>query len=437
MSKRTKLQTAVELVKDVVILLLMCSAVWMLAQGGLSRLLAGRDMTRTSSGQSTISDRTEFVSPVRMTATLRSLPESQRCSIQYDIGTVDMLFQQTAGLLVEALSSAEQPRQISRTQWEQALGCAPGLCFDFMEEMPLSVLSGWMDTQLSLPDVTVSRIVLAGEEDQTRLYYCDMETGGWYRCDTAIVGTTQLENALSGLSANGAFYAFETEWAEIMDPDTLLRPVVEPMQVFTASNPVSGGRTALEQIMSDLGFQLSGCLFYSGAGEEVGRSGSDTLRLSKDGVVEYHTDEGRAVQFPVMVQPGCSEAFSAAEACANLLRRAMNERCGQARVHLARMEKRAEGWDVEFEYSLNGVPVSGGEHAAARFEVRGGFVTAFSIRLRNYVQSEMHHYLLPPEQAAAAMDALCLEGEALYVTYRDMGEESVFPNWTAGAPRVG
>ena len=183
--------------------------------------------------------------------------------------------------------------------------------------------------------------------------------------------------------------------------------------------------------MSDLNINLSGCVFYPAAGEEVARIGSDTLRLSTAGVLEYHADEENARQFPVIPISGKSETFTVVESCRQLLHQVMTERCGQARVYLAGVEQTQRGWRVEFEYSLNGVGVAMEKGSAAVFDIRNGHITSFTLRLRSYAQKEETQPVLPPVQAAAAMSALSLRGQELRLVYPDSGEERLVPGWVA------
>ena len=433
MDKRNKLRQAVELGKDILIIALICSAVWMLTSGGLMKRLelVESESGRVTGVQNHAAVQEEAVLPLRMTAVMSQGTESVRYGALYDMQAVDVLFQSTAGLLVETLSSVEQPQEIPRREWEEALACAPGLSFDFQGEMPLSALTGWLSVQLSIPDTLVRRVVLTAWEDSAALYYQDLTNGNWYRCVTQVVSAAQIENALAGLSANGAYYAFESELTARMAGDTLLLPEPEPLEVYTVVNPMSGGRVALEGLMTELGFTLAGCVFYSGAGEEVGRSGSDTLRLSKDGMVEYHTDEYNQPQFPVQSATGYSRIYDVVDSCSQLLWQAVHTRCGMARTYLSRVEQTETGWHLEYEYSLNGVPVQLKDGPAAVFEVENDQITSFILRLRSYGGSGQQEIILPPVQAAAAMSALKLEGRELLILYQDRGEDRVLPGWTA------
>jgi len=181
--------------------------------------------------------------------------------------------------------------------------------------------------------------------------------------------------------------------------------------------------------MEDLDISLSGSVFYPAAGEEVVRSGPDTLRLSQDGVVEY--SGGEQGGFRVDPIAGQSDVYAAVERCRRLLEQAAVPRCGAADFYLSRVEETTTGFLVEFEYDLNGAPVSLHAGPAARFEVNGEHITAFTLRLRGYTPGEDVQLLLPPVQAAAAMGAMELRGRELMVTYHDYGEERVVPQWTA------
>ena len=439
MDKRKTWRTAIELGKDVLIVALACSAVWMLRSGGLWQRvnLSDERTLGITEQQSSVEDRAAAARPMSITATMQGGLQPQRRVVRYDEGGVDILFRQLAGLLVETLSSMDEPTEVDRASWEAALAQAPGFCFDFRGEIPLSVLGGWLGVEGELPEVTMRRLLLTVYGDAVALYGYDVAGDRWLRCTTDVVSVVQLENAMEGLSADGAYYAFESATTRNMAPDTVLTPMPDPMPVCLASNPVVGGRSALEGIMGDLNITLSGCVFYSAAGEEVVRMGSDTLRLSTTGVLEYHADEDSARQFPVSPVNGRSEVFAAVESCRQLLHQSMAERCGQARVYLSRVERSRNGWLLEFEYSLNGVSVMLEQGCAARFEIQNDHITSFTLRLRSYTAGAEKQLVLPPVQASAAMGALSLKGRELRLAYLDGGEEYLFPNWAAVTDTAG
>ena len=439
MDKRKTWRTAIELGKDILIVALICSAAWMLREAGLwQRVSLTDELTPGITGQQiSAEDRADAARPMSITATLQGGLHPERCVVRYDDAEVDGLFRQLAGLLVETLSSLDEPTEVARATWEAALAQSPGICFDFQGEIPLSVLGGWLGVEQELPSVTARRLLLTVYGEDVALYCYDISGQRWLRCTTEVVSAVQLENALEGMTADGAYYAFESGVTENMAPDTVLSPTPAPMPVATAANAAAGGRSALEGLMEDLNINLSGCVFYSAAGEEVARIGSDTLRLSTSGVLEYHADEGSGRQFSVAALSGESGVFGAVESCRNLLQQVTSDRCGQARLYLSRVEEREQGWDLEFEYRLNGVSVVLKQGCAAAFEIRNNHITSFTLRLRSYTLGGEEQLVLPPVQASAAMSALSLRGQELRLVYPDGGEERLVPGWAAMAETEG
>ena len=432
----------IELAKNVLIVLLTASALWLTAQTPLSapfRGLLREDRGQAVPGQSQNVSQGMGALPMAMVANLPagtdlpgglSLPagaEGVRCGLQYDQAACQELLQQVAGPLVEALSSAGDPEPVSRGQWEDALTKTLGVYMDFQGEVPLPVLVGWLsggDTRLT---AHVRRLALTVWEDGIDLYYRDEETGSCYRCRSEVADSFSLAEALSGLTDNGAFYAFESELYRELDPDTLLLPDAPAPAAYTVSNPMSAGQETLQALVQDLGFSLNSTSFYS-TDERVARSGDDSVRLSDRGVVQY---EGSGEMFPVLRQGGAGELFDSVETCRQTALSVMASRCGEARLYLISAEARDGGWEVDFGYSLNGVPVLLERGYAARFQVKGGQIVRFSLYLREYTAAGTTSLVLPSRQGAAALAARGLEGAELLLTYTDSGGDTVTAGWSA------
>ena len=436
-------QQVAERLKDVLILLLTLSALWLAAQTPLAAPLGGLFQEE---GRQTVTAPGQEVSwgtgalPMAMVVNLPggtnpslTIPEgseSVRRGLQYDQAACQELFQRVAGPLVEALSSAGAPERITRREWEETLTGALGVYMDFQGRIPMPVLAGWLsvrDTQLT---ATVRRLVLTVWEDGVDLYYRDEEDGGYYRCRSEVADPFSLAEALSGLTGNGAFYAFESELYQSLDPDTLLFAETPALAVYSAANPMSAGQETLQSLVQDLGFSLSSTSFYS-TDEQVARSGDDSVRLSDRGVVQYQY-EGRqgGGLFPVLSQGEAGSLFDSVETCRQIALSAMGTRCGEARIYLMSVQTRQEGWEIDFGYSLNGVPVLNEGGRAARFLVEGGEVVQFSLYLRSYTNSGVTSLVLPPRQSAAALLAKGLEGQELLFTYSEAGDAAA-AGWSA------
>ncbi len=435
----------VELGKDALILLLTCSALWLAARtqllGPLSGLLR-EDAAPAAPGQEQGAGRGAGAVPLAMAVNipgdgaLPAVPDlpgngPARYGLQYDQAACQELFQQVAGPLVEAMSSLEAPQPISRSQWEQALSGQVGVYMDFQGEIPMSVLAGWLSGEGVRAEACVRRLALSVWEDQVALYYRDEETGEYFRCVSGMADPDALSDTLSAYSDNGAVFAFEArEEYGALDPDTLLPGQTPQTAVYTAANPVSGGEEALRALVQDLGFSLSSTNFYS-TDEQVARNGDDSVRLSDRGVAEYTAGGEGDGLLPILDQGGTGALFDSVETCRQVAAALMAGRCGEAGLYLRSAVPAGSGWEIEFEYSLNGVPVRLEGGPAARFLVQGGRIEQFTMRLRSYAAAGGSEAVLPLRQAVAALTALEREGEELLLAYADDGADTLSAGWAA------
>ncbi len=437
---RDKKVRAVELGKDVLIVLLTALGVWLILQTPLAaplHSLLGEEGRQTASGQAQGGDRVEGALPLTMVVNLPApsgLPEGMgtpegtegmRCAVQYDREGCQALFQQVAGPLAEALSNAGQPEPVSRAAWEAALTRMTGVYMDFQGEIPLPVLVGWLTGGPTQLTGTVRRLILTVQDGRTALYYQDADSGECFRCRTTAASSSTLKEMLTELTGNGAFYAFESELYEGLDPDTLLLPAAPVPAVYTAADPVSGGQTALEALVQDLGFSLNSTSFYS-TDEQVARSGDDSVRLSDRGVAQYQYEgNGSGGLFPVLRQGEAGPLFDSVETCRQVALSALGSRCGEARLYLMSVTEEEGGWEIQFGCSLDGIPILLDQGCAARFQVRERQIVQFTLCLRSYTAAAGSSLVLPPRQAAAALAAQGLEGEELLLTYTDSGGDAV------------
>ncbi len=433
----------IELAKDALIVLLSCSALWLAARTPLTAPLRGlfqEESPQVVYGQNQAGSRDSGALPMAMAANLpggMGSPEGAegtRYGVCYDQAACQELFQKVAGSLAETLSSAEAPEAVSREEWEKALTARLGVYMDFQGEIPLPVLVGWLSGGESELTASVRRLVLTQWEGGTDVYYRDEGDGGFYRCRSEVADSFSLAEALAGLTDNGAFFAFESELYAGLAPDTLLLPDAPAPAVYSASNPMNAGQGTLEALVRDLGFSLNSTSFYS-TDEQVARSGDDSVRLSSRGVAQYQY-EGRTGDglFPVLRQGEAGTLFDRVETCRQIALSAMGSRCGEARLYLLSITERTEGLEIDFGYSLNGVPVLLDRGCAARFLVEGDQVVQFSIYLRNYTAGDGVSLVLPPRQGAAALAARGLEGEELLLTYAD-GGDTLTAGWSARGDR--
>lgn len=425
--------------KSLLIVLLSCSAVFlsvrvfqMEPQGDV--LLPGPVGTQA---QSLSAERGKIAWPMRLAAAIQGDGGILRCAAQYNAQESDALFQKTASLLVEALSSTDAPQQVDEIQWRRALRSAPGFYFDFQGELPFSVLAGWLSEQSCALEGAVRRLVLTVADSQVVLYYQNAQNGAYYVCDTDVVDPAHLSDAVSALTGNGAFFAFESEEYQGLDPYTLLLPEAPEAKVYRASNPLAQEADPLGLLMEELYFPSESAAFYTAGDERVARNGEESMRLSQRGVVTYQCDDEDSGRYLIAHEGETATLLEMAEGCRALAQRTLGSRCGQARLYLMGMEETPQGWQVEFGCCIDGIPVQTEEGCTARFLVRNGQILEFSLWLRGYAETGETALLLPEGQAMAAMESLGHAGEELVLIYPDQGGESILPVWAAAGTLSG
>jgi len=434
MDKGRKRRWVVERVKDVLILLLTLSALWL---GTRSQLLGPmreyfkEETAQVNPFEARQEELTGAVRPLRMVASLESDAKVRRYAVQYDQTAVDELFQQVASLFAETLSAAGAAEQTDRAGWENALVSAPCVAFDFQGQIPMEVLTGWLTADADQLHGIVRRLVMTVEEDAMALYYRDEESGNYYRCLSGAEQGENLSRILAELTGNQSVFAFELEEYKMLAPDTLIQEGMAAPKAYSASNPVGNGRDSLEELMVQLGFQVSGSNFYTSGNEQVARSGNNSIRLSDEGMLVYQAEEIQGNAVEKEGNRSISSLFEKVELCRQLAAGMLETRCGEARLYLQSVRETAYGTEVCFDYCLNGVPVQLKDGCAARFWVKNSGIVYFEVYFRSYMASEVPTGLLPVRQALAALTALGLEGEELQLVYSDTGEEVVTAEWAA------
>lgn len=370
--------------------------------------------------------------PVRMAV----YDGAERFAVQYDAEQTDRLFTSLGILLTEALSSASAPEAVGEEVWREAL-CSPGVWFDFLGEIPLEALYAWMGEGGANPSLTACARQLAVARDgegRVCLYYSNVEDGLYYACGTQVAFEGHMDEMIAGYGGSGASFVFELEadsGYDGVDPYVLIPSSPPSPVVYRASNPLAGMDSAsVAALQEALSFQAPSDALYAIPGGARLRVGRETLEVGGDGTVTYHTSEDEPARYPVGEDCTVTELV---EFTRRLAADTVGRSCGAARLYLMGVDALADGsTEVRFGYSLNGSAVLLPEDGcAARFTVRSGQITDFTLRFRAYEATGEHSLLLPERQAAAALGALRPEGRELALCYTDSGGDTVQAGWAA------
>lgn len=432
MDRRKGKRVAIERIKNILIILLSCSAI-LLALRVLQPLVLSKLLDQSNgggNGEITGDTRNSTIYPLRLAAVLKSENVALRYGVKYDTQSSDAIYQQVESLLQEMLNTAQAPSEITEPQWKETLLAAPNLVLDFQGDIPLQALSGWRAQSNQALAGTARLVVLSGVEGHMTLYYQDVTDGKFYTCVTGVENTNQLDSALADQVDNGAFYAFESEKFQNTAPYTLLLPGIPMPKSYTAGNPLTNTQEALTQLLTSIGLPVESTSFYPSGDEQVARNSGERLSLSKSGTLLYTCDADTTGHY-VISGSGSVGMFQMVEACQSLAQNAVAARAGAARLYLSGVEETDEGWLVTFSYSLNGIPVQLEMGPAAQFLVSNGRILQFTMNFRIYTDSGQTTLLLPQQQAAAAMEAMGYSGDELVLVYPDQGGDMLAATWAA------
>ena len=413
----------IETLKNLLIVALTCSALWLVGESqvfqvvgvlGQSGQRAGTAVDKNAQGQTVL--------PVRMAV----MSQGGCCAVQYGSEELESCFDRMAPLLNEALSSAGTPQPISQEEWARALTSAPGVYFDFQGSIPLQILAGWLSGQENTHLTAKARHLLlaVGEDSGVVLAYRDEDSGQYFASPARLVNFSHLQSAVAQVPPNGAIFACQAANYQMLAPHTIIAAQTPQTREYAVANPLPADEEGRLNVLLDaLAFPLGITTIYETPEGRRARSGNDTLSVSNDGLVTYHSTREEE-RYPVAGGEGDSDLFAAVDAADQLVRGVLDLWRGEARVCLDRVEAQGQdSWRMEFRYILSDTPVQVGQRGyAATVLVDRGYITEFELQLRTYTPLEQTTLILPQEQAAAALVDLGRAGSQLQLRYQDNGD---------------
>lgn len=417
--------------KTLLIILLAISAVYLLGKTQFSEDILDSVKSFVAGASSEKEEgRTEQAQPTAVypMQIAMNLEDGQRYGVQYNLNETETVFSSFSTLLSEALSSAGTPQKISEQQWRSNIR-EVGIYLDFYYPIPLTVLAGRLgegQSETVVPDAVRRLCLSAGNDDSVSLLYINEHDGAFYSCTTTLSREIHLAPVLDGQSANGAMFAFEVPGMEHVAPYMLLTTTPQPVK-YQSVNPLQTENDRISELLSALSFQPRGSELDPVTGG-LHVEGNDSLRLFENGMLTFHTIGDTDFRF-LLSEDSVQSALDYTQELANAT---VGKWCGEAGLRLAGVQESSDGIEVLFQYCLNGIPVDLPEgNMAARFVVRNGAVTDFSLYFRSYTATAETTLILPERQAAAALDALAGQGNELVLLYRDIGGEVVSAGWIA------
>lgn len=404
-----------EPLKTLLILLLICSAVFMAWKGNLfAAFFPVREPPASPAPESSEQSYTAAALPLAAAVTG---PGGLSCGVKYDAEAMAELFEGFSAVLSEALGSAEAPEAIGRFTWQDRLQ-EESLFLDYGFPLPISALAAWVGVEAPWAgSERFSAFLLDNNgEGAVRLSY-HAGDGHYFQCDTAASWAT-LRSQLEGYRPNGASFAFRLP--ALHDCDSFLL-VLEQLPAVYGAHISAAGSEAAGACGELFGINLGGQSRYTEAdGTLVYPGENGVLRLYPDGSIGYtSTGDGRRAASP-------AEQIEMARKLLETIHAAF---AGEESLALRSAEfDEAGDLSLSFCYMLGGLRLDMAAGSAASAVWKGGALSELTIRPCSCRRAEAAGALLPEMQAAAAAGSI-RRGAAPELVLPERGEEKAEPVW--------
>lgn len=337
--------------------------------------------------------------------------------LKYQMDELDQVFNKSFQIFTQALGTAQLPSEISVMEWQAAL-LSPGVCYEYVTPVRLSVLGGWYDTVIteSWGALTARRLCVAAVDGENKLFFQDEETGGFYAAATAVTNESisRLIEAYSGSNASFAFERLRT--SDIVTPYTLVFPEITAYPLVGVENPL-GVRQAQINALQALGINEHQ--------KPVNTSDGSSVYIDSDVRVQLWPDGRIAYTRTALSEPSPMDEQSAIELAFGAVADTIGQTAGDAAVYFDTVTSPNTGaFVVTFKYVVaGGLVYIGQDGLAAAVTVKDGVVQEMDLRYKSYTVLNETVKLMREVQTAAAT------GGAFRLYYPDGGGDVIEPAW--------
>jgi len=341
--------------------------------------------------------------------------------------TADESFAPLKTFLQEALGSARAFSPSDEAAFFAALD-RPSVYYDFLEPLPLSVLSGLVGGTAAEEHISARQLVLSAAENGVVQLSLSDDKGAFFQCDTAI-GGDDLDNVVSHFELGGGYFAYDytvlSDHYSCIVPTSLFLEELPQLPVLSVTSQLPDESGLLEA----LGFNPHTNSRYTEAnGTEVVVEGDHSVRFLPDGVIRYKGSDNEAGENELTVEsvgetPTLQEAAAGVSALLNQL---LNS--SDASLYLLDIRRSGSVTTLQFDYQSGGIPVRQSSGApAAEVQLNGNRVSSLSLLLRQYAVGTDTSLLLPMKQAVAI--AAQQPDKELLIGYTDNGGDTSGAVW--------
>lgn len=323
--------------------------------------------------------------------------------IQYNTDGLRTAYEETADIWAQALEHAAQPVPVSTADYRAALQ-GELMLMEYDGSVPLDIISGWLDCALQeeLADIRIGTVALCkAEEGGYTLYLRDSASGSLYCAETQMEEDA-FDAAAQQFAPNDCVLAADEDNAAV-SPDLLYFRESETFDVLSFG--AYDGST-IDVILEAFGMDTTAAQdgsYTTEGGVQVYVSGANTLRMLRDGSVQY---DGTGVRLPA--SHGHDRLMQCVQTGYDLTTAALGALDSGAVPVLTNAYTDADSGRYVAVYGLqvNGVPVDNAVTGYfARYEFEGGAMVRANLALRTCQTTGETIAVMPEWQAAASLTA--------------------------------
>lgn len=427
--KKTSL---LEVGKNLAILCLACSAVYLASQvEAFTKFSAYFHQVETTGHSQSFTNpqaQEEAIYPHSLLAIRHTESGQEQIVVHYDENAMINAFALSTQILKEALSSLQtsQIQTITQADFQSALSTAPSLYLDWPGQIPLSILSQWMsESQTATTSAQLSRMLLTPSDGGMALLY--QENNQFFSAPLPVLTEERLATVLTQLSGAPAQFAFQNPLYQDISPLSLFSLDLPQPHQYTATTPYQE-TSGMTKLLEDLGFQTTSQGKYNATDGVVVRSGSESLRLSPNGMLWYQGEGSRRYTLPF--QGETISLSQQIEGCFHFTTNLLSSIQSPLQVSLYAVSEEENLKKISFSASLQGIQLSyDNAPELAEFWLDGDTIQSFVLYYRSYLPTEETSVLLPVLQAQAILTSMEQSQSKLQVMYQDSGSEQMTASW--------
>jgi len=415
----------IDVAKNFVIVLLFISAIFLLFKAvtndstsvyeSLSKLFGGSTGERVVNQTGSVSSG-NAASPVFF---LTTTEDGSHYAVKYDSQIKEKIVSQFSSYLGEALGTAGTLTEVSKEQWQKALG-GSGVFFDYLYPQSLSAIASWLgyETKGEIDSKTARRLFLGNNDGNLILFFINDGDGKFYSSKTTYKFSS-LAPKIAEFPIGTAKFAFELDKDyAALDPYFIFSHESVTLRAVTVSNPLREGFDGLD-LIGFFGMNSHVAQDYKETdGSEVYVDGEKTLRIEKmSGVISFSVTDNNGIYLNSSSGPlSITDCISA---CYEIAKSTVEPTFGDAVLGLINVTNALtpSSCRIDFGYFVDGIPVTLPEGGyAASFQISQGAIVKAELNCRKYTFSGGTVPALPEKQATAIADS---KGGEPVLTYED------------------